>query len=236
MTEVQSMDRHAFISATTFGLFTAPLDAKTRPAARLPTRRLSRAPWISRSRVAVIGLAAFGCVRATEDPASGSATHGWAFLAFLLVAAALYLSFSGFLVVVSQRRRRRQLGAIFVAVFAGSMCGALWVMLVAIVVAAPRPGALMGPAGLAVGVVTALGVAILLSTRDSLRGVAGLSAMTIGFHSLMFPIGVLIAFLVAGAHWPPATSAGPGVTAVILGIRLAGDRSTVGLSVEHYGL
>ena len=169
-----------------------------------PTRRTSLASWASRVSVAVIGLAAFGCVvvRATEPD----------------IQAAL-------------RRRRRRLKKILVAVFAGSVCGALWVLLVATVVNAARPGAIMGPAVLGVGVVTALGAAILLSRRDSLSEVVGLSAMTIGFHSLVLPIGALIAFLVAGAQWSPATSARPAVTAVILGIRLAGDPSTVGLSL-----
>jgi hypothetical protein len=89
----------------------------------------------------------------------------------------------------------------------------------------------MDPAVLGVGVVTALGAAILLLRPDSLSAVAGLSAMTIGFHSLVLPIGALIAFLVGGAQWWPATSAQPTLTAVILSIRLAGGPSTVGLSV-----
>jgi hypothetical protein len=156
---------------------------KAQPAAQVPTRRTSSASLVSRARVAVIGLAAFGCVSAT-DPGSQSVISGWAVLAFLLVGGALYLVVSGILVVVSRRRRRRRVEEILVAVFAGSVCGALWVLLVATVVNAARPGAMMGPAGLGVGVVTALGAAILLSRPDSLSEVAGLSAMTIGFHSL----------------------------------------------------
>jgi hypothetical protein len=225
------VDRRTFIGTLTGGLLAAPLAAEAYQTTRVPIRRPSRGPLLSRPRIAVIGLAAYGCVGPPGVPASASATHDWGVLAFLLVGVALYLVISGILVVVSQRRRRRRLEEIFVAVFAGSVCGALWVLLVATVVATERPGALMGPAVLAVGVATALSAAILLARRDSLRGVTGLSAMTIGFHSFMFPIGALIAFLVAGAQWPPATSARPGVTAVILGIRLAGDPSTVGLSV-----
>jgi hypothetical protein len=182
--------------------------------------------------VAVTGLAASGCVvvRATE-PDIQSALPMLALFALLLIGGALFLVVSGILVVVSRRRRRRGLEKILVAVFAGLVCGALWVLIVATVVNAARPGAMMGPAVLGVGVVTALGAAILLLRPGSLSEVAGLSAMTIGFHSLVLPIGALIAFLVGGAQWLPATSARPALTAVILGVRMAGDPSTVGLSL-----
>lgn len=218
------LKRRAFLRVIAGGLLAAPLAAEAQQVAQVPTRRTSSASLVSRAGVGVIGLAAFGWVSAT-DPGS----H--ALLAFLLVGGALYLVVSGILVVVSRRRRRRRVEGILVAVFAGSMCGALWVVLVATVVNAARPGAMMGPAGLGVGVVAALGAVILLSRPDSLSEVAGLSAMTIGFHSLVLPIAALISFLVEGAQWSQATSARPAVTAVILGIRLAGDPSTVGLSV-----
>jgi len=219
-----------FLGTLAGSLLGAPVAARRSRSGQVPTRRTSSASLVSRARVAVIGLAAFGCVSAT-DPGSQSAIGAWALLAFLLVGGALYLVVSGILVVVSRRRRRRRVEEILVAVFAGSVCGALWLLLVATVVNAARPGAMMGPAGLGVGVVTALGAAILLSRPDSLSKVAGLSAMAIGFHSLVLPIAALIAFLVEGAQWSEATSARPAVTAVILGIRLAGDPSTVGLSV-----
>lgn len=207
-----------------------PRVVEAQQAAQVPTRRTWRASLASDARVAVIGLAAFGCFSATE-PASQSAVSAWALLAFLLIGGALYLVVSGILVVVSQRRRRRRLEEIFMAVFAGSVCGALWILLVGTVVNAARPGAMIAPAVLGVGVMTALGAAILISRPDSLSEVAGLSVMTIGFHSLVLPIGALIAFVVGGAQWAQATSPRPAVTAVILGIRLAGDPSTVGLSV-----
>jgi hypothetical protein len=224
------MDRRAFLGTLPGGLLAAPLAAAGQQPVRVPTRRTSRASLVSRARVAVIGLAAFGCVTAT-NPDIPSAIPGWAIVAFLLIGGALYLVVSGILVVVSQRRRGRRLGKILVAVFAGSLCGALWVLLVGTVANAARPGAIMGPTVLGVGVVTALGAAILLSRPDSLSSAVGLSTMTIGFHSLVLPIGVLIAFLVGGAQWSETTSARPTVTAVILGIRLAGYPSTVGLSV-----
>ena len=171
------------------------------------------------------------CRRQGSEPDSQSAIPAWALLALLLVGGALFLVVSGILVVVSRRRRRRRLEEILVAVFAGSVCGALWVLLVATVVNAARPGAIMGPAVLAVGLVTGLGAAILLLRPDSLSEVVGLSAMTIGFHGLLLPIGALIAFLVGGAQWLPVTSARPALAAVILGVRLAGDPSTVGVSL-----
>ena len=52
--------------------------------------------------------------------------------------------------------------------------------------------------------------------------------MTTGFHCLALPIAVLIAFLVGGAQ-PAAARAE--LSAVILGVRLAGNLATVGLSV-----
>ena len=182
---------------------------------------------------AAAGPATSGCVvvRGSELD-SRSAAPLWALLALLLVGGTLFLAVSGILVLVSRRGRRGMLTRMLVAVFAGSVCGALWVLIIVTVVnAARRPGAVTDPAMLGVGMVTALGAALLLLRPYSLSEVAGLSAMTIGFHSLVLPIGALIAFLVGGAQWSPATSVRPALSAVILGIRLAGDPSTVGLSV-----
>jgi hypothetical protein len=179
-----------------------------------------------------MGLAVFGCVGSETEPHDRfSAPSAPFFLLFFLVAVVVFLLCAGIIVLLDMRRRRRMLAKIFVAVLAGSMCGAFWVLLVDTVVKAARPGASMGPAVLGVGVVTAMGAAILLSRPDSLSEVRALSVMTIGFHSLLLPIGALIAFLVGGVQWSQTTSARPSVTAVILGIRLAGDPSTVGLSV-----
>ena len=197
------MDRRAFIRAMAGGLLAAPPAAKAQEAT-------------------IVG-------RQTEP--GNQFSEPFFFLVFLLVAVVVFLLCTGIIVLLDRRRRRRMLAKIFVAVLAGSMCGAFWVLLVDTVVKAARPGASMGPAVLGVGVVTAMGAAILLSRPDSLSEVAGLSAMAIGFHSLVLPIAALIAFLVGGAQWSQTTSARPSVTAVILGIRLAGDPSTVGLSV-----
>jgi hypothetical protein len=200
---------------------------------RLTCRRISFESMASRVSIALMGLAAFGCLgRQTEPDNQFSTSSALFFLVFLLVAVVVFLLCTGIIVLVDDmRRRRRRLAKIFVAILAGSMCGAFWVLLVDTVVKAARPGASIGPAVLGVGVVTAMSAAILLSRPDSLSEVRGLSVMTIGFHSLVLPIGALIAFLVGGAQWSQTTSARPPVTAVILGIRLAGDPSTVGLSV-----
>jgi hypothetical protein len=54
--------------------------------------------------------------------------------------------------------------------------------------------------------------------------------MLTGFHSLALPIAALIAFLVGGAQLK-AGSVRAELSAVILGVRLAGTVATVGLSV-----
>jgi len=150
----------------------------------------------------------------------------------VLGAVVVFLVCTGLLVLVSSRRRRRKLAKIGVAVVTGLMCGALWILLVDIVVNATMPGVMNEPAVLIVGVVTAaLVAASLLSTSYRLHKVLGLSAMVIGFHALALPIAALFAFVVRGAQWFPAASVRPALTAVILRIRLTGDLATVGLSV-----
>jgi hypothetical protein len=93
----------------------------------------------------------------------------------------------------------------------------------------PR-GTSSGVALVAVGVVVALSAVVLLSGSGRFREVAGRSLMTTGFNSLALPIAALIAFLVGGAQLP-AGSARAELSAVILGVRLAGNVATVGLSV-----
>jgi apolipoprotein N-acyltransferase len=70
---------------------------------------------------------------------------------------------TGVLVLVSLRRRRRKLAKILVLLGAGSVCGALWILLVDIAANTAIPDAMNEPAVLAVGVVTALVAASLLS-------------------------------------------------------------------------
>jgi len=181
-----------------------------------------------RASILVLGLTASGCVTREARPDS---QFPLVELVFLLFVAALFLLCTGFLVLVSPRRRRRKVAKMFVAVGAGSVCGALWVLLVDTVANAAGSDALDEPAVLVVGLVAALVAALLLSTPDSLTEVTGLSAMTIGLHSLALPPAALISFLVAGAQWFPTASARPPLTAVILGARFAGDLRTIGLSI-----
>jgi hypothetical protein len=149
----------------------------------------------------------------------------------LTLRRALGLLCPGFLVLVSPRRRRRKVAKLLVVFGAGSVCGALWVLLVNTVGNAADSDTLDEPAGLVVGLVAAAAAAFLLSAPDSLTEVAGLSAITIGLHSLALPLAALLSFLLAGAHWVPTAGVRPPLMAVILGARFAGDLRTVGLSI-----
>jgi hypothetical protein len=153
-----------------------------------------------------------------------------ALLALFGLGGVLFLVFTGLAVLVSRRRSRRRLLKILVAAVAGGVCGTLWVVFIATILAAARPGTLTDLPLVAVGVVVALSAAVLLSSPDRSREVAGRALMTTGFHSLALPIAALIAFLVGGAQLP-AGSARAELSAVILGVRLAGNVATVGLSV-----
>ena len=181
-----------------------------------------------RASILVMGLTASGCV--TRETAADSQFPLVEF-AFLLFVAVLFLLCTGVLVLVSSRRRRRKLAKVLMAFGAGSVCGALWILLVGTIASAAGYDALDEPTVLIVAVVAAVVAAFLLSTPDSLTEVAGLSAMAIGFHCLALPLAALISFLAAGGQWFPAASARPSLTAVIFGTRFAGDFRTVGLSV-----
>lgn len=172
-----------------------------------------------------MGLAAVGCVADRIDTYVPFITG-----VFLSSAVVVFLVCTGILVFVSRRRRRRKLAKMLVALAAGLVCGAVWVLLVGTVANAAGFDPMDEPAVLVVGLVTALVAALLLSAPDSVTEVAGFSAMAIGLHSLALPVAALISFVVAGAQQFPAVSARPALTAVILRVRLAGDLSTVGLS------
>jgi len=196
------MDRRTFIGIWAGGLLTMPLAAEAQMPRAVPSGTSS--PWL------VDALPLFP---------------------FLLVAGVVFLLCTGVLVLVSRRRRRRKLAKILVPLVAGSVCGALWILLVDTAANTAIPDAMNEPVVLVVGAVTALGAASLLSMPYRLRRVVGLSAMAIGFHSLALPIVALISVFVGGAQWGPAASSRPALTAVILGTRLVGDLRTVGLSV-----
>ena len=134
-------------------------------------------------------------------------------------------------ILVSVFRRRRKLTRILVALVAGSVCGALWMLLVDTVASAIRTDTINDSVLLLVGAVTALVAALFLSAPEGLTEVAGISMIVIGFHSLALPISALISFLVAGAAWLPGASAelrtvGLGVAGLLVGALLVflGDR------------
>ncbi len=165
------LDRRTFIGIWAGGLLTMPLAAEAQMPRAVPSGTSS--PWL----VAALPL-----------------------FPFLLIAGVVFPLCTGVLVVVSRRRRRRKLAKILVPLGAGSVCGALWILLVDTAANTAIPDAMNEPAVLAVGVVTALVAASLLSMPDRLSQVAGLSAMAIGFHSLALPIAALISFMIGGAQ------------------------------------
>ena len=164
-----------------------------------------------RASILVLGLTASGCVTRDSRPAS---QFPLVELAFVLFVAALFILCTGFIVLVAPRRRRRKVAKMLVAFSAGSVCGAIWVLLVDTVTNAADFDALDEPAVLVVGLVATLVAAFLLSTPDSLTEVTGLSAMAIGLHSLALPLAALISFRRSGgamaSHYecPPAAGCG----------------------------
>ena len=109
---------------------------------------------------------------------------------------------------------------------AGSVCGALWILLVDTAANTAIPDAMNEPAVLAVGVVTALGAASLLSLPNRLSEMVGLSAMAIGFHSLALPIAALISLLLGAAQAGDLRTVALSVGGLLLGLFLVfiGDR------------
>jgi len=191
------LNRCTVIGIWAGGLFTVPLAAEAQTPRAVPSGTSS--PWL----VAALPL-----------------------FPFLLIAGVVFLLCTGVLVVVSRRRRRQKLAKILVPLVAGSVCGALWILLVDTAVSAAIPDAMNEPAVLAVGVVTALVAASLLSMPDRLSQVAGLSAMAIGFQSLALPIAALIALLAGGAQAGDLRTVALSVNGLLVGVFLVfvGDR------------
>ncbi len=146
-------------------------------------------------------------------------------LPFLLVAGVVFLLCAGVLVLVSRRRRRQKVAKILIPLVAGSVCGALWMLLVDTAANTISSDTINESAVFLVGVVTAVVVALFLSTPESLSEMAGLSMMVIGFHSLGLPLAALISFVVAGPAWLPGASAelravGLSVAGLLVGVLL----------------
>jgi hypothetical protein len=192
-------------------------------------RSTSLAALGSRISIGVGGLAVCsGC--AEVEGGGGDASAIIALLALFALAVVLLLVFAGLAVLVDRTPSRRRLLRVLVATVAGGVCGALWVLFIATIRATARPAALTDLPVLGVGVVVAVSAAVLLSVPGRLREVVGRSLMATGFNSLALPIAALISFLVGGAQLSPG-SARPALSAVILGVRLAGNVATAGLSV-----
>ena len=128
--------------------------------------------------------------------------------------------------------RRRRLTKMLVALVAGSVCGALWMLLLDTVANTISTDTMNEAVVLLVGVLMAVVAALFLSVPESLSKVAGLSMVVIGFHSLALPIATLISFVAAGAAWLPGASAerravGLSVTGLLVGVLLVflGDRA-----------
>jgi hypothetical protein len=146
-------------------------------------------------------------------------------LPFLLVAGVVSLLCATAVVLVSRRRRGQKAARILVPLGAGSVCGALWMLLVDTVANTISIDTINESAVLLVGVVTALVAVLLLSAPTNLGEVAGLSMKVIGFHSLALPIATLTSFVVAGAAWLPGASAelravGLSIAGLLVGILL----------------
>ena len=146
-------------------------------------------------------------------------------LPFLLIAGVVSLLCATAVVLVSRRRRGQKAARILVPLGAGSVCGALWMLLVDTVANTISIDTINESAVLLVGVVMALVAVLFLSVPTNLREVAGLSMMVIGFHSLALPIAALTSFVVAGAAWLPGASAelravGLSVAGLLVGILL----------------
>jgi hypothetical protein len=157
---------------------------------------------------------------------SGTSSPWLVELPFLLVAGLVFLLCTGVLVLVSRRRRRRKLAKVLVPLVAGSVCGAVWILLVDTAANPAIPDAMNEPVVLAVGGVTALVAASLLWIPNRLSEMVGLSAMAIGFHSLALPIAALISLLIGGAQAGDLRTVALSVGGLLLGVFLVfiGDR------------
>jgi hypothetical protein len=163
---------------------------------------------------------------------SGTSSPWLVVLSFLLVAGVVSLLCTGVVVLISRRRRGQRVARILVPLVAGSVCGALWMLLFDTVANTVSIDTINESALFLVGVVTALAAVLLLSAPTNLTEVTGLSMKVIGFHCLALPIAALIAFVVARAAWLPGASAerravGLSVAGLLVGILLVflGDQA-----------
>src|SRR5690348_12585073 len=149
------------------------------------------------SGVVVVGLTTVGCIRRESAPENEFPLVEFT---FLLIVAVVFVLCTGTLMLVSRQRRRRKMAKILVALVAGAVCGAFWILLLDTAVNRAIADAMKAPIVLVVGVATALVATILLSRPSRLSQILGLSAMAIGFHSLALPIAAVTSMLVGGAQ------------------------------------
>jgi hypothetical protein len=195
-------------------------------------RRTRLAAWASRLSVAGGGLpVCAGCAEVRIDARDEGVAI--TLLGLFGIAIVLFPILAGLSVLVGRRSSRRRLLKILVSLMAGGICGMLWVLFIATIRAVDLPAVLTDPVLLAVGMVVALSGPVLLSGPGRLGEVVGRSLMTTGFNSLALPIAALISFLLGGAQVSPG-SARPELSAVILGVRLAGNVTTASLSVGGF--
>jgi hypothetical protein len=154
-----------------------------------------------------------------------SSLAAWTILLAVMVVP--FLVCVGILGLVSSRRRGRKLAKVLVPVVAGSVCGALWILLIDTAVNAAPLGGTHEPAVLVVGVLmAALVMASLLWMPNALGTMVGLAVMAIGCHSLALPIATLISFVVGGARAGGLRAGALSVGGLLLGVFLVfvGDR------------
>ncbi len=141
---------------------------------------------------------------------------------------------AGVLVQVSPPSRPSTSAKVLVAALAGSVCGALSVLLLSTVIDVARPGTMTVSVTLGVWAATGLAVAICLSRPHALRQAWGQAAVAVGVHALALPIAAAISFVVAGAKWSPVDTTSLELSADVLGVRLAGTSATVRLGVAGF--
>lgn len=151
-----------------------------------------------------------------------------------VVAQLAGLLLAGVLWQVSPSSRPSRGSKVLVAVLAGSVCGALSVLLFSTVIDVARPDTMTVPLTLGVWTATGLAVAIVLSRPHTLRQAWGQAAVAVGLHVLALPIAAAISFVVAGAKWSPVDTTSLELSADVLGVRLAGTSATVRLGVAGF--
>ena len=132
--------------------------------------------------------------------------------------------------VIRDTSTRRSLGA---ALIGGLACGALWVLLAAMLLEIVRPRALtplvLGP----VGLLAALAAAAICGRAGTPRQIWARVALTVGFHALALPVAAALSFGASGI-WPPPETADLGLNVEVLGVRLVGTPTAVRLGVAGF--